>query len=298
MKIIKKILVGLITLAAISGCAVMGKSSQAEERIVMSAPAAVMEEPRTFDSAEKAAMSPQASMDDVERIVIKNANLSIITVDPVASMQTIMSMAEAMGGFVVSSNTYKTNTASGKEVPIANLTIRVPVAKLDEAIAQVKALVVDVSTDILSEDLSGQDVTSEVTDLDSRLRNLREAEKQLIAIMASATKTEDVMAVFRELTSIREQIEVLEGRIKYYRESAALSAISINIQAKASIEPITIGAWQPGVEAQRALQALVNFGKGLVNFLIWFLIAGLPVLAVVTIPAFLIYRFLKKKRKP
>lgn len=294
MKIINKILIGLTLISLLSACAAKSRSSGVANDAVMPAPAAAMSESRTAEYGGKAVSNPQAA-NSLERIVIKNANLSIITTDPVSSMQTVMQMAETMGGFVVSSNTFKTNTASGKEVPFANLTIRVPVEKLDEAIEKIKALVTDPKIDILSEDISGQDVTSEVTDLDSRLRNLQEAEKQLITIMSAATKTEDVMAVFRELTSVREQIEVLQGQIKYYRESAALSAISVNIQAKASIEPITIGSWQPGVEVQHALQALLNFGKGLINFLIWFVIAVLPVLAIIAVPAYYIYRAIRRK---
>ena len=52
--------------------------------------------------------------------------------------------------------------------------------------------------------------------------------------MASATKTEDVMNVFNQLTQVREQIEVIKGQIKYYEESAALSAINVQIMAQRS----------------------------------------------------------------
>ena len=176
-------------------------------------------------------------------------------------MEAISKLATGMGGFVVTSNLYKTTTNSGIEVPVANITIRVPVAQLDAALNQIKAMVEDKDVDILSEDVSGQDVTSEVTDLESRLRNLQAAETQLLEIMDNATKTEDVITVFRELTTVRGEIEVIQGQIKYYRESASLSAINVNLQAKAAVEPITIAGWQPGVEVQKALQALVNGGK-------------------------------------
>ena len=196
-----------------------------------------------------------------ERIVIKNANLSIVVTDPVVSMEAIGKLASGMGGFVVTSNLYKTTTSSGIEVPVANITIRVPVAQLDAALNQIKAMVTDKDVDILSEDVSGQDVTSEVTDLESRLRNLQAAETQLLEIMDNATITEDVITYFRELTTVRGEIEVIQGQIKYYRESASLSAINVNLQAKAAVEPITIAGWQPGVEVQKALQALGEWRK-------------------------------------
>ena len=250
-----------------------------------------------YEGENTAGSSFESTIIDAERIVIKNASLSIVIPDPSTAMQSIIELAEGMGGFVVNSNMYKTTTSQGLEVPIANITVRVPAEKLDRALIQIKDLVEDPEIDILNEDISGQDVTSEVTDLESRLRNLEAAEEQLLKIMDNATETEDVITVFRELTSVREEIEVIQGQVKYYRESAQLSAISVYLQAKAALEPITIGRWQPGVEVQRALQALINGGKFLVNMLIWLLIFVAPVLTIVFLPLSFIIRYFRKRKQ-
>ena len=261
------------------------------------APMAEMAEEAYFDEEMAADSSFSTDGAAPERIVIKNANISIVVKEPSTAMEAIVQMAEDMGGFVVFSNLYKTTTSQGLEVPNANLTVRVPAEKLEEALEEIKSLVEDPQIDILNEDVSGQDVTSEVTDLESRLRNLEAAETQLLKIMENATETEDVITVFRELTSVREEIEVIEGQIKYYRESAALSAISVFIQAKAAIEPITIGGWKPGVEAQRALQALVNGAQTIVDVLIWLILFALPILAIIGVPIYLVFRWIRKRRK-
>ena len=91
---------------------------------------------------------------------------------------------------------------------------------------------------------------------------------------------------------------MIEGQIQYYRESAALSAISVAIQAKEAVEPISIGGWQPDVQVQNALQALVNAGKYLVNALIWFVLFAVPVLVIIFLPIYLIIRLVRKKKKP
>jgi hypothetical protein len=206
-------------------------------------------------------------------------------------------MAESVGGFVVNSNLYKTTTSQGAEVPNANITIRVPSDVLDQTLNKIKDLVEDPEIDIINEEISGQDVTSEVTDLESRLRNLEAAETQLLSILESATETEDVLVVFRELTSVREEIELIQGQIKYYRESARLSAVSVFLQAKAALEPITIAGWRPGVEAQKALQALVNGGQFIADFLIWLVLFAIPILAVIFLPIFFLIRFLRKRKQ-
>jgi len=278
-----------------------GMDFEAEQK--MGLPMTSAEAPRmemaedVYEGEHTVGSSFDSTVVDTERIVIKNASLSIVVPDPSSAMESITDMAEDMGGFVVNLNMYKTTTSQGLEVPTANITVRVPAEKLDQALKQIKDLVGDPEIDILNEDISGQDVTSEVTDLESRLRNLEAAEEQLLKIMDNATETEDVISVFRELTSVRGEIEVIQGQVKYYRESAQLSAISIYLQAKAALEPITIGGWQPGMEAQRALQALIDGGKFLVNMLIWLLIFVVPILAVIFLPIFFVIRFLKKRKQ-
>ena len=293
--------------AMLSSCALSpwassrGAAEQSVESWEMEAPMVAAAPPAEMDyaggemSAEKVLAETEATNGD--RIVIKNANLSIVVSDVAAAMEEIAIMSEGMQGFVVNSNLYKTTTSQGLEVPNANITIRVPAARLDEALAQIKGMVADPKVDILSEDVSGQDVTGEGTDLESRLRNLRAAEEQLIEILDRATEAADVIEIFRELTSVREQIEVIEGQIKYYRESAALSAISVYLQAKEAMEPITIAGWQPGVEVQKALQALVDGGKIIVNILIWLALFPLPILAIIGLPVYLIVRLIRKRRK-
>jgi uncharacterized lipoprotein YehR (DUF1307 family) len=242
--------------------------------------------PLTEKSAEQGIVAPAEAPSagggtgTVERIVLKNANLSIVVPDPAISMDRIVKMAERMGGFVVSSSLSKMTTGSGVEVPYAYITIRVPADQLTAAMDEIKGQVEDPNSDVLSENISGQDVTAEYTDLKSRLVNLELAEKQLQAILATTTKTEDWLRVFNQLTETRSQIEVLKGQIKYYDESSSFSSISIDLQAQESIKPVTIGKWEPKGIALEAIQALINNLKGIYEGLIKFVLHILPVLII------------------
>jgi hypothetical protein len=155
--------------------------------------------------------------------------------------------------------------------------------------SRIKGMVEDPEIDIISEDVSGQDVTGEVNDLESKLRNSQAAEAQLLELMDKAASTEDVVEIFRELKSVREEIEVTQGQIKYYRESASLSAISVYLQAKEAVEPITVAGWKPGLQAQKALQSLV---KGVIfsGYVIWLVIFAIPLLAVIFLPIYFIVK--------
>jgi hypothetical protein len=229
--------------------------------------------------------SSDGSTANADRVVIQNADLAIVVSDVEGRMKNIQTMAQQMGGFVVSSNLYQSYTSDNVEVPEAQITIRVPVENLEAVLEQIKKDVVEVRT----ETRSGQDVTAEYVDLQSRLKNLEAAEKQLEEIMESATKTEDVINIFNQLVYYREQIELVKGQIKYYDEAAALSAISVRILAEETVKPVMIGKWEPKGAVLEAVQDLINFLKGFVEFLIRFVIYILPVLILIAIPLYLIF---------
>lgn len=241
---------------------------------------------------------------EVERIVLKNANLSIEVGDPAAVMDMIVRMTERRGGFVVNSSLYSSYYGSqAGDVMQGNITIRVPAAQLNDAMDEVKNLTADPKYDVISQNISGQDVTREYTDLQSRLRNLEATAEQLQVIMDEAFKTEDVLQVYNELSRINSEIEVIKGQIKYYEEASSMSSIYIDILPKLSDEPIDTGGWEPKGIVNNALQALVNAFQFVVEALIWIGLFVLPLVALLAIPLVILILVVKalirrsKKRK-
>lgn len=232
----------------------------------------------------------------VERMVIYNANLEIAVEDPASTMDAVITMAEEAGGFVVSSNIYQSYSDSGRSQPRASLTVRVPAGQLDSIMAAIKKLTPNPKEDVISENVSGQDVTAEYTDLQSRLRNLEAAEEALVALMEQAQDPEDVLAIFDELTYYRGEIEVVKGRMKYLEESADLSAISVDILSKESLQPIEIGGWEPKGTAKKAVETLINAAQFLADAAIWFGIFCLPFLVPLGIAIYFLVRLIKRRR--
>ncbi len=229
---------------------------------------------------------PSSVADNGTRLVIKNADLAIVVKNPKAGMTEITKLAEKMGGFVVASNLYQTYYGpNNTEVPEATITIRVPVEKLDEALASIKADVVDVNY----ENVTGQDVTSEYVDLQSRLTAKQAAEKKLLEILDKAEKSEDVLAIYLQVQNVQTEIELLKGQIKYYEDSATLSAISVRLIAEAGTQPIAVGPWTPTGTAKAAIQDLIYFFQNFVEFLIRFVLYNLPSLILIGIPLYLVF---------
>jgi hypothetical protein len=238
-----------------------------------------------------AVSASEAALQD--RLVIMNADLTIVIADPQAKMQSINQMATSLGGFVVSMNMYQTNTQSGVTAPEGSISIRVPAEKLENALSQIKADAVEVR----NENRSGQDVTASYVDLKSQLTNLEMAEADLQAIMDEAknnpnsnttSKTQDVLSVYNQIISVRGQIESIKGQMQYYEQASSYSLINVTLIAEKTIQPIEIGGWKPEGVARDAIQSLITFWQGFVDFLINLFLLVLPILLTIFGPIALV----------
>lgn len=286
---IKKILITISILPLVlAACAPAAAPEQtigtvAEERSFAEGAPAPMEAP----AADMATGYEGEQSTAGERMVIKNGHLEIVVEKPEESLERISQLAEEFGGFVVNANLYQSYLENGEEVPRATITIRVLAEKMDEAIARIEA-----ESDRLpqSKTIDSQDVTSEYTDLESRLRNLEAAEAQLVEIMENANRTEDVLAVYNQLVQVREQIEVIKGQMKYYEESARLSSIKVELIANQAVQPITTGGWEPVGIIKDAIEALISGMQILFRIATYLILTVLPILLVIFLPIYLIVR--------
>lgn len=228
-----------------------------------------------------------------DRLVIMNADLTIVIPDPQAKVQAISQLATNLGGFVISMNMYQTYTQNGEIAPEGNISIRVPADKLENALSQITADAVEVR----NQNRNGQDVTASYVDLQSQLTNLEMAEADLQAIMDDAknnpnsnttSRTQDVLSVYNQIVSVRGQIESIKGQMQYYEQASAFSLINVTLIAEETIQPIEIGGWKPEGVARDAIQSLIRFWQGFVNFLINLFLLVLPILITIFGPLALI----------
>jgi len=62
------------------------------------------------------------------------------------------------------------------------------------------------------------------------VKNLEATETQLLKIMETATKTEDILAIQQQLTNVRGQIEQIKARTLYLERTSSTSLINISMQ--------------------------------------------------------------------
>jgi len=145
---------------------------------------------------------------------------------------------------------------------------------------------------VVSENVNGQDVTEQYVDLESQLKNLRAAESQFLELMKRSGSIADVLAVQRELVQTRSQIERILGQMKYFKESAAMSSLTVNFSTDPSNLPVVeknTNQWKPWAVVKEAARGLLDLAKSLLNVLIW-IVVFIPVWGLV---ALIIWRIKK-----
>ncbi len=224
----------------------------------------------------------------VERKIIRNADISLELDAPAEAQQKIASLAEARGGFVVTSES-RQQALSGSSAmsEIMTMEVRVPAAQFDATINEIRKL----GNRVASEKITGQDVTEEYIDLEARIRTQKALEAQFLEIMKGAKEVSDALQVQRELMNVRTEIERIEGRRRFLESQTSLSTIKVTLQPPAPLVSTTgffhsiKSAFGDGIDAAAAI----------VLFLIRFIIILIPILVLLVLPCVLIVRFLIRR---
>lgn len=211
--------------------------------------------------------------DDFDRKIVKTAELGVRAEDVRQSAAEAQRIAASFGGNVLSSRVIRDDGSV-----YADLTLSVPSPEFEAALDELRGLGKEVTTDAVR----GEDVTEEFVDLESRERNLLAAEESLLELYGKAESVDDTLTVQRELTNLRGEIELVQGRIKYLEQRTAFSRITLGIEPIPSPEP-SPSAWNPADVAARAWEAslvvLQGFATALISALVfgWWLVPALVV---------------------
>lgn len=201
----------------------------------------------------------------------------------------IIEKTQKLGGFMVQS--YFDNP---QEAASATITIRVPAKKLDQALNDFKKLAVKV----VSENLSGSDVTEEYTDIEARLNTLYKTKTKFEEIMEKASRIQDILEVQRELINLQGQIDALVGQKQYLEKSAALAKITIYLSTDELTLPYApTDNWSPKLVFKKAVRSLISTLRKIITFFIW-VVVYLPIIIILFFGIYFIKKFIKKiKRK-
>lgn len=223
---------------------------------------------------------------DDDRKMTRNASMDLIVKSPRETSDKIRQLAEAGGGFLVSSETYGGESASS-----ASLTLRVPVGKFEEFRIQVSKLGVRVE----SEKLEAQDVTKQYVDLSARLRNLRAQEAQYLGILKQAKTVKDTVEVSDKLNEVRAQIDQQQAEFDALSKQVETVAVTVSLHAEADAQVFGLH-WRPlyqlKVAARDGLDGIGDYASAMASF-VFFIPAVLLWLTTILIGAAIAWRILR-----
>ncbi|MBI2641414.1 DUF4349 domain-containing protein [Candidatus Roizmanbacteria bacterium] len=230
-------------------------------------------------SYDEAAPAPDVK----NRLVVQESYLSLLVNNVTEVREQIIQKADQLGGYMVNSN-----LNNPQDAPTATVTVRVPSTKLQEGLQAFRGLAVKV----ISENLSGQDVTDEYVDNEARLATLEKTKKKFEEILDKATNVQDILTVQREIITLQSQIDSVKGQQNYLEKNAQMAKLTLYLSTDELALPYAPSeAWRPEVIFKQAVRSLIGNLRKLGTFVIW-----LAVYSVILIPVFLVAYFLRKRR--
>jgi hypothetical protein len=229
------------------------------------------------NESESAESAPAA-----KRKVILNHTIGLEVKDFSVALEALTKLAESSGGYVFKS----TRTGGDKGSISGEVGIRVPTGKAGAVLKSVCGL-----GRVESENSTAEDITDEYVDMEARLKNAKSSEARLLGLYNKAGKLSDVLAVEKELTRVRGDIEAFEAKKKNWDILTAMVTIEVSLHEPSAGFPSLHSSWSTIREGFG--ESATTIASSL-KVLILFISALLPWLVII-IP--IIYLFILWRRK-
>ena len=182
---------------------------------------------RTEVAEQKPAETPAPEL--ANRKLIRNATVELEIVSFDDAVQKITAFANEDRGYVATTNSQK--QANGKLR--GQVIVKVLPENLDRLLQKLRGL-----GELKNQTLGTEDVTKAYFDTDARLKNAHVMEQRLIDMMKTKTgKVSDLLQVEKELGRVREEIEKMQGELKYWDSQVQFATVTISLVEKDMEEP-------------------------------------------------------------
>ncbi len=192
----------------------------------------------------------------IKRMMVYNVTVNLQSKNIEPKVTEIIQLAESFGGYSLQ---YSSN---------GTLQLKVPSEKLKPFLLNLKK-----NSENYTEEVSAKDVTEEYLDTEIRLDNASKMRIRLLEILKTAKTVEETLKVESELNKVSENIERLEGRIKYLSSVVAFSSITVYVRKK--WEPNIQKEYQPGPLGIPFYYGYLGLVK-LKNGIVWLFVQEIP----------------------
>ena len=214
-------------------------------------------------------------------MIARTVSLSVVVKDYSASRATLDAILARHHSYAA-----ELSASTAENAPRSLLaSLRVPAPELTSILSELKSL-----GRVEHENQSGEEVTQQHADLVARLKNSRETEQRLQAILIQRTgKISDILEVEQEIARVRGEIEQMEAEQKNVEHRVEFTTVSLNLtedyKAQLSIPEMSVGtrihnALVAGYRnaSESLLGVVLFFAEDGPTLMIWLAIIALPVI--------------------
>lgn len=225
--------------------------------------------------------------------IITTVSVSMQTKEFVDTTEKLTNLIGKYKGYIENSNISHNNYYNSTRLKHAEYTIRIPRENLSHFTLDLKGI-----GNIISENTSKVDITKQYRDTESRLKVLELKEERILALLNKAEKMEDIIVLENQLSSIIYDKENLTANILDMDDKVDYSSLYLNIEEVAKLtseEDIKTTFWTKIVNAFKDSTYFFSYNiQGLIIWFIYFIPYGL----IIGVIAFVVLRFIKKRRTP
>ena len=205
----------VLFLAPISACARSAESAVSPPQIGSEGPLTDAALPEGGAAGAQRAEDGTGADTLADRAIIRSGDLSLIVGDLAAASERVTAAANELGGNIDSETLAQDS---------ANLTVRVPAERLDEAFALLSGI-----GKVQSQSRSAADVTTVHVDLDARVAALEASVQRLNALIADASTTADLIEAETALTNRQQELDGLRAQLTALEDQVAEATIWVTL---------------------------------------------------------------------
>ena len=226
------------------------------------------------------------------RKIIYTSDFSIQTKEYDASVSALKSLCDKYGAYFESSDSYGNENSSLH----SNYTVRVPVENYTSFTSEAGSLGVVVYSSEYNED-----ITENYFDIEARLESAKLREERVLEILKNAADLDDVLALERELSDIRYEIESYTGSLRKYDSLISYSTVTISLTEvkNVSLQPEQVLNFGERIKVA-FVTGIRNFTDGFENFAVfvsYHFIGIVILLAVAGAVCAIVVRTVQKSKK-
>lgn len=174
---------------------------------------------RRAEVTKTAADEAEATEGEADRLMVYRGMVAVEVARVEDAIARFVARAQEWGGYL--------SARQDNQV-----TVRVPAARFQDAMAELRGM-----GRVLGESMQAEDVTKQHMDLSIRLENARKARDRLLELLGKADKVEDILKIEEQLRRLTEEIERMEGELKWLKDQVAMSTVTGTFRAMAETRP-------------------------------------------------------------